>query len=265
PPNCPSHFTRMIREAGGEMEGAIHRHQPRLEQVADLQAVHLPVLGDVEVLARQGVAHPHLAVLGARKDSPPAAILVQAEPRLRAAEQDVLVLGRQLRALLAQVAFHRRGAVSLLAIEEEPVEKGLHPRLVGAVLLVHLPAGLLEILLLAADDLVHLRGHVREQAVDLGLDHVPSIICMNRRKRYRLSCGPGLSSGWYCTANMRRSGAAMPSTVPSYRLMCVTWTLPSSDLWSTAKPWFCEVRSILSPMTSRTGWFAPRWPNFSLY
>ena len=32
----------------------------------------------------------------------------------------------------------------------------------------------------------------------------------------------------------------------------------------TAKPWFCTVTSTRPVSTSRTGWFAPRWPNGSL-
>ena len=33
---------------------------------------------------------------------------------------------------------------------------------------------------------------------------------------------------------------------------------------STAKPWFCDVISTLPVSSYFTGWFAPRWPNFSL-
>src|SRR5256885_806987 len=83
---------------------SIHRNQPRFEQIADFQAVHLPALGHVEVFAGGGVAHADLPRLRPRKQPAPAAILVQAEARLRAAEQNVLLLAGQLRALLAQVA-----------------------------------------------------------------------------------------------------------------------------------------------------------------
>ena len=38
----------------------------------------------------------------------------------------------------------------------------------------------------------------------------------------------------------------------------------SSD-GSTAKPWFCVVTSTRPDARSSTGWFAPRWPNGSLY
>src|SRR5204862_254394 len=265
-PDLRLHLVRVVREAGREVIGAVDGDQARLEQVADVEAVHLPPLGDVEVVAGQSVAHPHLPLGGTGEEAARAPVFVQAESRLRAAHQHVLVLAGQIGARLAQEALDGGRAVLLAAVEEEPVEEGLHPLLVAADVGVHLAAGLREVFLPRPHQLVDFTAEVLQEHVDLGLDHEPpSMICMKRRNRYRLSCGPGLSSGSYCTANILRSGAAMPSTVLSYRLMCVTWTLPSSDLWSTAKPWFCEVRSILSPMTSRTGWFAPRWPNFSLY
>jgi hypothetical protein len=33
---------------------------------------------------------------------------------------------------------------------------------------------------------------------------------------------------------------------------------------STAKPWFCDVIATWPVAGPATGWFAPRWPNFSL-
>src|SRR5207253_9106744 len=119
-------------------------------------------------------------------------------------------------ALRRQEALDGSGAVRPPPVEEEPVEERLHPLLVAAVVGVHLTPGLREVLLLGPHQLVDLAAEVLQEHVDLGLDHEPpSMICTNRRKRYRLSCGPGLSSGWYCTANIFRSGAAMPSTVSS--------------------------------------------------
>ena len=37
-----------------------------------------------------------------------------------------------------------------------------------------------------------------------------------------------------------------------------------SESGSTAKPWLCDVISTFRVSSLRTGWLAPRWPNFSL-
>ena len=76
------------------------------------------------------------------------------------------------------------------------------------------------------------------------------------------SCGPGPASGWNCAERARSRGKSRPSTVPSYSETCVASR--SSD-GSTAKPWFCVVTSTRPEARSSTGWFAPRWPNGSLY
>ena len=39
----------------------------------------------------------------------------------------------------------------------------------------------------------------------------------------------------------------------------------ATDSGSTANPWFWAVISTLSVTRSFTGWFAPWWPNLSLY
>ena len=44
----------------------------------------------------------------------------------------------------------------------------------------------------------------------------------NCSNRYRLSCGPGALSGWYCTEKTLSAGQATPSTVSSSRLRWVT-------------------------------------------
>ena len=46
--------------------------------------------------------------------------------------------------------------------------------------------------------------------------------------------------------------------------MCVGSTSAGSVVGSTAKPWFCVVISTCPVSSFSTGWFAPRWPNFSL-
>ena len=61
------------------------------------------------------------------------------------------------------------------------------------------------------------------------------------------------------TARFAKSSPASPSTVPSFS---ETWLTYSSAC--TAKPWFCTVTSTRPVRASRTGWFAPRWPNGSL-
>ena len=91
-----------------------------------------------------------------------------------------------------------------------------------------------------------------------------SIIPTNRAKRWRASWGPGDDSGWYCTPKACASSTSMPSTVPSFRFTWETRALWPSERSSTAKPWFWEVMSTLPVRRSCTGWFAPRWPNFSL-
>ena len=174
----------MVGEAGGELIGAIHRHQARLEDVADVQPVHLPALGDVEVVAGDRVADANLAAGGAGEEPARAPVLVQAETRLGAADQDFLVLGGQVRALLAQELLDRRRSVGSPAVEQEPVEEGLHALLVAAVIGVDLASGLQEVFLLGPHQLVDLAAEVLQEHVDLGLDHEPpSIICTNRRKR----------------------------------------------------------------------------------
>ena len=80
---------------------------------------------------------------------------------------------------------------------------------------------------------------VSRKALDLGLRHYTrqdleqvraaghqATSATKRAKRYPASCGPGRASGWYCTDHARRSGAAIPSTLPSNRLVRVT-TIPS--------------------------------------
>src|SRR5437879_5732976 len=105
-PDDVVHLARMVGEAGGEMPGALHRHEPRLEQIADLQPVHLPPLGDIELVTGHRIAHAHLPFLGAGKEPAQAAILIEGQPRLRAAEQTVLVLRRHVPDLFPQVTFH---------------------------------------------------------------------------------------------------------------------------------------------------------------
>ena len=58
--------------------------------------------------------------------------------------------------------------------------------------------------------------------------------------------GRGPASGPWCR---RRSGAP------------ISGGRPASE---TANPWFCAVMVTRPGSRSRTGWFAPRWPNFSL-
>ena len=55
--------------------------------------------------------------------------------------------------------------------------------------------------------------------------------------------------------------ARRPSTVPS---LSETWLTSAGSPGATAKPWFCAVTSTRFVPVTRTGWFAPRWPNGSL-
>ena len=59
----------------------------------------------------------------------------------------------------------------------------------------------------------------------------------------------------------REAVALRPSTVPS---LSETWLISAPSPGSTAKPWFCAVTSTRFEPVTRTGWFAPRWPNGSL-
>ena len=43
-----------------------------------------------------------------------------------------------------------------------------------------------------------------------------------------------------------------------------TWLISASSPGATAKPWFWAVTSTRLVPVTRTGWFAPRWPNGSL-
>ena len=79
----------------------------------------------------------------------------------------------------------------------------------------------------------------------------------DRSKKGRASSGPGEASGWNCT--LAKPSPASPSQVPSFSETC-----EMSPSAITAKPWFCTVTSTRPVSTSRTGWFAPRWPNGSL-
>src|SRR6266480_3091240 len=113
-----------------------------------------------------------------------------------------------------------------------------------------------------------LRLPIRDQV--LGHDQVQPplrvISSVKRWKRSFASCGPGDASGWYCTENAGHSRWRSPSHVPSLRLTCVgsqPWR--ATDSGSTANPWFWAVISTLSVTRSFTGWFAPCWPNLSLY
>ena len=100
-----------------------------------------------------------------------------------------------------------------------------------------------------------------------------------RSNRYRLSCGPGPASGWYWTVAPGTSSSVEPLDgavvevhvgqlggaevgLPAHRLVGVDARAPSGP--ATAKPWFCEVISILPVVRSFTGWLAPRWPKGSL-
>ena len=63
---------------------------------------------------------------------------------------------------------------------------------------------------------------------------------------------------------MGRVRCRKPSTVPSERCRWVTCSSVGRVASSTAKPWFWAVISTRLVSRSSTGWFAPRWPNFSL-
>ena len=67
------------------------------------------------------------------------------------------------------------------------------------------------------------------------LSHLDIIVTKSSNK-YLLSCGPGLASGWYCTAKAFLSFIRMPSTVLSFKLMCVISALPVLLSGSIAKP-----------------------------
>ena len=132
--------------------------------------MHLPALGDVEIVAGHEVAHPYLALLGRPQEAAAAAILVEPEARLGETHDHVLVAGFQRRPLLLEEALHR-GAAALLPIEEVPVEEGLHALLEAAVVLVHLAARAAEVLLLRVDDVVDVARGPGEQLIDLRLHH----------------------------------------------------------------------------------------------
>ena len=87
---------------------------------------------------------------------------------------------------------------------------------------------------------------------------------MKCSKRYLLSCGPGLDSGWYCIENALYSGQLSPAKVLSFRFMCVGIIFFDNDCISTPNPWFWLVISILPLLIFFTGWLIPLCPNFSL-
>ncbi|KFC52917.1 hypothetical protein GY12_15560 [Micrococcus luteus] len=97
--------------------------------------------------------------------------------------------------------------------------------------------------------------------------------CTKRSNRSRVSLGPAADSGWNCTEKAGRSSRRRPSTTWSFRDQWETSTRPKRDSGasigsprgaSTAKPWFWEVMATRPVALSSTGWFGPRWPNFSL-
>ena len=67
---------------------------------------------------------------------------------------------------------------------------------------------------------------------------------MKYSKRYLLSWGPGLDSGWYWTENAECFLALSPSTVSSFKLKWVMSTLFGNELAFTENPWFWLVISI---------------------
>src|SRR3569623_2345250 len=82
----------------------------------------------------------------------------------------------------------------------------------------------------------------------------------NFSNRYRLSCGPGLASGWYCTLNAGLSVNSIPAFDPSNSDTCVSRAFAGRLSRSTAKPWFMLVISTAPSLRRLTGWLAPRWP-----
>ena len=83
--------------------------------------------------------------------------------------------------------------------------------------------------------------------------------------KYCESCGPGLASGWYWTLNAEKLLHSIPSTVWSFKLICVTDIFSGKFSKLTENPWFWLVISIFSVVRFLTGWLHPRWPNFNLY
>ena len=84
------------------------------------------------------------------------------------------------------------------------------------------------------------------------------------KKCASVSRGPPWASGWNWTVVRQRSSFSNPSTVPSLTFVYVTFEPSGRESASTANPWFWVVMKI-RPSLNRTGWLAPRWPNFSLY
>src|SRR4029434_62619 len=91
-----------------------------------------------------------------------------------------------------------------------------------------------------------------------------SISFAKRSKRYEISCGPGLASGCPWKQNAGLSVSVKPCRLPSNNETCVTRALRGSVAGSTANPWFWLVIRTWPVSRSRTGWWAPWWPNFIL-
>ncbi len=77
--------------------------------------------------------------------------------------------------------------------------------------------------------------------------------------------GPGAPSGWYWTVSIGSSRWRRPSTEPSLRLTWLTWKpdRDGNESPTTWTSWFWAVTWTTSISRSRTGWFAPWWPNRS--
>lgn len=87
---------------------------------------------------------------------------------------------------------------------------------------------------------------------------------MNLSNSSRMSCGPGLASGWPWKQKAGRSVSSKPCSVPSNSETCVTRALAGRLAASTANPWFWLVMKTRLDARSYTGWLAPWWPVFIL-